>query len=205
MADVLTIQVQDALGLTAQAFFTIPFNTTPAITTASPLPNATQSGAYSTTIAAGGGVTPYTWSISSQTGLNTWAINASTGVLSGTPSTVETDTIVVQVLDNVGQPFSKSFSLPVLAAGGSLVVTVDGGLPVPPGTQGVPYEIIVHCTTGTGALSWSKTSGPAYGSITALDATSALFSGTPTGITSDTFVIRVTDSLSNTGTITFTL
>lgn len=115
MSDVLTIQVMDSLGLTAQALFTIPFTTAPTISTSSPLSNATQSNAYSTTIAATGGIAPYTWSITSHTGTNTWSINAASGVLTGTPASVETDTITVQVLDSLSQPASKTFSLQVVA------------------------------------------------------------------------------------------
>lgn len=85
----------------------------PTITTASPLPNATETSPYSTTIAATGGTTPYTWSITSQTGTNTWSINSSTGVLTGTPGSAETDSIVVKVTDAATLTNSKTFSLVV--------------------------------------------------------------------------------------------
>lgn len=152
MSDVLTIQVTDAMGLTAQATFTIPFNTVPSITTASPLPNATQSSAYSTTIAASGGVTPYAWSITSHTGTNSWSINSVSGVLTGTPGSVEADTVTVQVLDNVGQSVSKTFSVTVNAVGG-FAFTSPATLPV--ATNGGAYFIQLATSGQTGTVTYT--------------------------------------------------
>jgi hypothetical protein len=58
-----------------------------AITTAS-LPNAVVGTAYSTTLAASGGTTPYAWSILSGALPAGLSLNASTGVISGTPTAV---------------------------------------------------------------------------------------------------------------------
>lgn len=92
----------------------------PTITTATPLPGATQATAYSTTVAATGGSTPYTWSIDSDTpNTGSWlTINSSTGVLSGTPGTAETETVVVRVTGTDGGTSTKTFSLTVSPAAG---------------------------------------------------------------------------------------
>ncbi len=54
--------------------------------TTSTLPNGTQNAPYSTTVAATGGVTPYTWSISSGSLPAGLHLNVGTGAITGTPS-----------------------------------------------------------------------------------------------------------------------
>ncbi len=77
-----------------------------AISTTSPLTSATQSLVYSSgsplqTMAATGGGPPYTWTLTSQSGgSNTWAVNSSTGAITGTPGAAETDTLNIKVTDS---------------------------------------------------------------------------------------------------------
>ena len=79
----------------------------------SSLPNATVGIAYSQTLAATGGEPPYTWSISGSlpAGLN---LNASTGVISGTPTTESLDSFTVSVTATNDMTESKVLSLNVL-------------------------------------------------------------------------------------------
>lgn len=75
------------------------------VTTTS-LPDARIGVAYSQTLAATGGTTPYSWSISAGS-LPAWAsLNASTGVISGTPASGETGMsgFTVEVTDSAVQP-----------------------------------------------------------------------------------------------------
>ncbi|MHC4715029.1 MAG: putative Ig domain-containing protein, partial [Planctomycetota bacterium] len=69
------------------------------ITTTS-LPNGTVDVAYSETLAATGGVTPYTWSVISGSLPSGLSLASSTGVISGTPTTEETANFTVQVTDS---------------------------------------------------------------------------------------------------------
>jgi hypothetical protein len=91
-----------------------------AITTASPLPGAIVGKAYGSVVAASGGTSPYTWSITAATpDTGSWlAINASTGVLTGIPGTAETESVTVKVTDALSQTVSKTFSLNVASSGG---------------------------------------------------------------------------------------
>src|ERR1700759_1516391 len=59
---------------------------TPTIPTASPLPSGQVATAYSVTLAATGGTTPYTWSISAGSLPAGLGLNASTGAITGTPT-----------------------------------------------------------------------------------------------------------------------
>src|SRR4030095_3288063 len=83
------------------------------ITTSSPLPAAAVGSPYSQTLAAAGGLLPYSWSITTGSLPAGLALSASTGVLSGTPSTSGTFNFTVQVAD-AGQPTpqtaTKAFS-----------------------------------------------------------------------------------------------
>jgi hypothetical protein len=83
------------------------------ITTAS-LPGAKFSGAYSQTLAASGGISPYVWSLASGSGPLPTGISLSpAGVLSGTPTAIGTFSFTVQVADNSApqQVATKSFSI----------------------------------------------------------------------------------------------
>jgi hypothetical protein len=90
-----------------------------AITTASPLPGATVGTAYGSVVAASGGTTPYRSRITAATpNTGSWlTINASTGVLTGIPGTVETESVTVEFTDAIGQTASKTFSLTVAGSG----------------------------------------------------------------------------------------
>ncbi|MGB8007965.1 MAG: putative Ig domain-containing protein [Terriglobales bacterium] len=110
-----TVKVTDSASGTATANLSITVNAALSITTTSPLPGGSVGTAYSTTIVAAGGLTPYSWTIS---GNPSWlSINKTTGVLSGTPTATGTSTFAVQVSDNETPPATTSanFSLTVAA------------------------------------------------------------------------------------------
>jgi len=101
---------------------TIDPASTVAISTTS-LPQATPNSAYSATLSAAGGVSPYTWSItlgSLPTGLS---LSTSTGVISGTTTSTMETSFTVQVADSqTPTPATASFQFhiivqPALAAG----------------------------------------------------------------------------------------
>lgn len=77
------------------------------------LPNGTNGIAYSATLQASGGVTPYTWSISTGS-LPSWAtLNASTGQITGTPNATGTTNFTVQVADSETPPVTKTQALSI--------------------------------------------------------------------------------------------
>ena len=91
--------------------FTISASNVLTITTGSPLPQGTVASAYSQTLAASGGTPPYSWSVSAgslPTGLN---LNASSGAISGTPTTVGNPTFTVRVADSASGVATKQFQL----------------------------------------------------------------------------------------------
>ena len=87
------------------------------ITTTS-LPDGTQNTAYSGTLAATGGVTPYTWSIASGSLPAGLSLNSSTGIVSGTPSGTGTSNFTVEVSDANSQTATKGLSITISSSGG---------------------------------------------------------------------------------------
>ena len=117
----VTFKVTDSLSPadTATASLSLVVSaSTLQITTASPLTQGTAGVAYSTTLAASGGVPPYTWSTSPAsvnslpTGL---ALNSTTGGISGTTSTVGTEVITFRVTDSIGSHIDKALSLTIIS------------------------------------------------------------------------------------------
>jgi hypothetical protein len=160
----LTVQVTDATGATANKNLTLTINAAGlSLTSSRQLPDGLLNAAYSTTITANGGITPYTWSANGlPTGLS---INSSTGVISGTPTAAGSFGIAITVSDTtltrVSDRFTMTISLPQLPA-----VTFSG-LPatVSPAQQ---YSLQIgiasaytSAITGQAILTFSPDSGPA--------------------------------------------
>ncbi|HEX2712770.1 MAG TPA: chitobiase/beta-hexosaminidase C-terminal domain-containing protein, partial [Candidatus Acidoferrales bacterium] len=100
-------------SVVATASYTInPPAPTPRIATTS-LPNGTRNAAYSATLTATGGTTPYTWSILSGSLPAGLTLASNTGVISGTPTGTGTSTFTVQVTDANSQKATKALSLTI--------------------------------------------------------------------------------------------
>ena len=116
----LTFVVTDAStpAQTAQATLTLSISSvssgsTLTLTTTT-LPNATLNTAYSASLTAAGGVTPYTFSLVSGTSLPTGLTLSSAGAISGTPTTAGSTTFSVQVVDSsTPTPLSQTGNLSI--------------------------------------------------------------------------------------------
>jgi len=111
-----TLRVTGGDGLTASKALSIRVAPPLTVTTSS-LPAGTVGSAYSQTLAAGGGLAPYTWSIAAGS-LPPGLVLSTAGVLSGTPSTVGTATFTVRASDS-GAPqrsAERSLDMQVLSA-----------------------------------------------------------------------------------------
>ncbi|MEK6321795.1 MAG: Ig domain-containing protein [Acidobacteriota bacterium] len=87
----------------------------PNITTSSLL-NGQRGLAYSTTLKATGGITPYTWSLASGSLPPGVTLNSATGVISGTPTKKGTFSFVVRVRDSQAIPAEDTQSLSIRIA-----------------------------------------------------------------------------------------
>src|SRR4029077_7125840 len=169
-----TVQVTDANSLASAQPLSLTVVAPLTVTTTS-LPNGTQSAAYSTTLAATGGTTPYTWSIASGTLPTGLSLVSSTGVISGTPTGTGTSNFTAQVTDANSLTASKPLSITV----GATPPTVTTAS-LPHATTNAAYHTTVTATGGTTPYTWSITVGTLPAGL-ALASSTGVISGTPTG------------------------
>lgn len=119
----LTFKVTDSASGTSTKVLPITITTTPTISTSS-LPNATIGVAYSQTLTATGGTTPYTWSI--VTGALPAGLSlSSSGVISGTPAAAG-GPISVTFKVNDSTSASSTKILPITVSSATWDVNKDG-------------------------------------------------------------------------------
>ncbi len=87
------------------------------ISTLSALPAGTAGTAYSQTLAASGGTTPYSWSVTSGSLPPGLAFNTSTSTIRGTPAASGNYNFTITVTDSAAASASKVFTLTVLPQG----------------------------------------------------------------------------------------
>ena len=86
------------------------------ISTGTPLTPATQNVAYSFQFTSSNGSGTVTWTLVADIATtNVWAISTS-GLLTGTPTAVETDTLIVQATDSTGAVSQKAVSIATVAS-----------------------------------------------------------------------------------------
>lgn len=96
----------------------------PTITTASPLPNGSTTGAYSQTFAAtGGSGTGYVWSLFSGSLPNGITLSSG-GVLSGTPTQAGNFNFTIEVTDSANRSATKAFALTITTVTAPNVVVI---------------------------------------------------------------------------------
>ncbi|MCH7979707.1 MAG: putative Ig domain-containing protein, partial [Acidobacteria bacterium] len=111
----ITVTDSGRIPLTDSQPFTIIISPPPlAITTSSSLPEGTVGTAYSQTLAATGGTTPYSWSVIEGSLPPRLALDSRTGEISGTPTTAETYRFAVQVTDATDDTDSRNFAISIL-------------------------------------------------------------------------------------------
>jgi len=111
-----TVAVKDTASASASASLSINVaSVSPLQITSSQLPGGTVSSAYSATLSASGGTSPYSWSVSSGT-LPTGLSLSSSGALSGTPTVAGSFPFTVAVKDAASASASASLSINVVTA-----------------------------------------------------------------------------------------
>jgi Putative Ig domain len=196
----ITAQMQVTLvatlsGTDSKETTTITVNPDPSLTGAPPA--GTVGAAYSSTIATAGGTAPFTLSISAGALPDGLSFNASTGVISGTPTTEGSYAFTVQLVDSSVKPFTLTaqFTITINASNSN---PVNGALAFlggaqPDGTVGSPYSVQLTATGGVTPYSWSVASG-ALPTGLSLSATTGVISGTPQTSGPSSFSVQVTDS-----------
>ena len=190
-----TVQVIDSesppVNANASLGITVDSTLTTLTITTTTLPNGTQNSPYSATLAATGGVTPYTWSVVSGSLPSGLTLNSSTGAITGAPTGAGVSNFTVKVTD------SES---PAQTATQPLSITVSPAVPLsisttslPSGTAGTQYSAAITAIGGVYPYTWSVISGTLPSGLTLNSHTGAI-SGTPQLAGTSPFTVQVTDS-----------
>lgn len=195
-----SIRLTDAAQNAITSTFSLTINMPPLqITTVSPLFTGTVGVAYAQSFSATGGRPPYTWSVLGDTGA--LILDASTGVLRGTPQTAGTFAVTVRVADSVGANVASNFTVVVMPP----VLTVAIGSTLPSAMVAVPYsqKIPAVATGGTPPYRWSISSFLPPGLEFSSD--TLMLSGTPQTAGAFSFSLQVFDSAAQTANRSLTL
>ena len=153
-----TVQVSDSNRQTATKVLTLTIN--PISITTTSLPSGTEGSAYSATLIAVGGTTPYTWLVFSGSLPSGLSLGSTSGVISGNPIVAETADFSVQVSDSGSLKTIEALTLRINAPPGmpslsdSGIVNnasyAPGSTALAPGTIAAIFG--THLTDGTSCV-----------------------------------------------------
>jgi hypothetical protein len=160
-------------------------------------------------LGASGGTGAYTWSIASGSLPPGMTLNSSSGLLSGTPTTLGNYTFTVKVTDAANM--SGTGNLSIYIEGVVVVSSTCGTSPVanfcPTGAPQVPYSAQLTASGGTGVYTWcvlaNSTCDPTQAALPpglSLNTSTGLISGTPMADAAPAkFTVQVSDNESSPG------
>ncbi len=183
-----SVQVTDANSLKASQPLTLTVAANPPSVTTTSLSSGTQNAAYSATLAATGGTTPYAWSIISGSLPTGLTLTPATGIISGTPTGTGSSSFSVQVTDANSLKATQALTLTVTANPPSVTTTSLAS-----GTHNSSYSATLAATGGTTPYTWSILSGTLPAGLTLAPST-GIISGTPTGTGASCFTVQVKDA-----------
>ncbi len=185
---VFVVTVTDSAARTATARFVVLINGagTLLVSTAN-LPGGARDAAYTASLTAFGGTTPYSWTVTAGA-LPAGVSLATDGTLSGTPTASGLAAFTVQV---------KDASLPKKSDTADLTIDIQAPLVItttmlPPGAQAASYTTSLASSGGLGQPTWALTSGSLPAGLTL--SSQGVISGTPSQVGTFAFVVTATDT-----------
>jgi hypothetical protein len=182
VAGLVTVKVV-SLGISGSGAFT--YNPGPALLFPAP-PGGEVNVAYSDQLTVTGGTSPYTWSVSTGTLPPGLTLAASTGLLSGTPTTAGTYSFTIKVTDHSGLSDTEPVTMSIIAG-----PTLNFPAP-PPGWTHTVYGDTLTESGGTAPFTWSVSTGSLPPGVSL--SPDGNLSGTPTATGAFTFTVQVTDA-----------
>src|ERR1039458_56463 len=201
-----TITVTDSQSPTKTANANLSITVNPQVTvTTSSLAAGVVGTAYNQTLQAAGGITPYTWAVTTGSLPAGLSLNAATGAITGTPTGPQVGTIsfTVTVTDSESPTKTANANLSITVSAPPLSVTTTS---LAGGTLGTAYNVTVAATGGITPYTWSISLGALPAGLT-INANTGVISGTPTGSATGltNFTVKVTDSEQPSGSATAAL
>ncbi len=192
-----TVTATDSLSQTGSRVYALTVNGVLTITPSS-LPSGTINTAYSQQLTASGGTGAIGWTVSAGALPGGLTLNPTTGAITGTPTAAGSFNFTVTATDSLTQTGAQGYSLTIANA-----LTI-GPASLPNGTISTPYTQQLTATGGSGVPIWSVTAGALPGGLT-LGPTTGAITGTPTASGVFSFTVTATDSLSQTGSRSYSL
>ncbi|WP_181883661.1 putative Ig domain-containing protein [Sphingorhabdus pulchriflava] len=164
---------------------------------------ATYAGPYSQSIAASGGVGPYSYALTGSLPAGV-TLNAATGAVSGTPTASGSFAFTVTATDTgatgAGAPFTVAGNYSLTVAAPTIVVTPTA---LPAAIAGQAYTATLSASGAVAPYSYTLTGGALPTGVTL--AANGQLSGTPTVSGSFAFAVQVRDANGQTGAANLTL
>ncbi len=155
--------------------------------------SGTVATSYSASISASGGVAPYTYSISAGTLPAGVSLNASTGLLSGTPTAAGTFNVTIKAVDANSFSGTQAYSLVIGSATLTLTPATLANL-----TAEAAYSATLVAGGGTAPYTFAISGGTLPSGLT-LNAATGVLSGTSNQSVNFSVTISVTDSSTGAG------
>jgi hypothetical protein len=185
------VTVADSTGATASLTFAIAVSAPPALSiTTSSLAAGTAGTAYSASVTATGGVTPYTWTVTGLPSGLTLSSATPGATISGTTNIVGTFSVNVTVTDSESPIASASATLSLTIAQATAIAITTTSLPN--GTENISYSQALSGSGGVKPYAWTVASGALPTGL--LLSSAGVISGTPTAPGSYSFSVQLTDS-----------
>lgn len=187
----ITFRVTDATGATAQVTLALSVGQSTLQFTTATLANASLNQAYSFPIQVSGGLSPYTYNVTSGTVPNGLTLNQSTGLLTGTPTQAGLYSFVVRVQDSASATVTRNFEITVLNSSFRITTAT-----LPNGRVNQPYLQVIETQGGLSPVRLEIVSTlvsgfPPPGLVLSQNGT---LQGTPTTLGNYTFTVRATDA-----------
>ena len=192
------MRATDGTGAFGTRAYTVTIAAAPIVVNPASLPAATVGTAYSQTVSATGGTGSYTFSVSAGALPAGLTLNASSGVISGTPTTAGASSFTIRATDGSGAFGARAYSVTTSAA-----VTVNPAT-LPNGTVGVVYTQTVTASGGSGSYTFGVSAGSLPTGLS-LNASTGAITGTPSGVGASSFTITATDGNGATGSRAYTV